>query len=151
MSAEDHYGKTALHLAAINGRVGVVRILLSKGADASSGDITGSTPLHVGAFRGFEGVARLLIEHGANVSAKTHQGATPEDVAMARSQPVVAAMLRAEAARRAEPKARGHQEPLSPKPQVAYIQNAPAGFLLEVELVASYRDIEKLQVQVQIP
>ena len=92
-----------------------------------------------------------MFSKGADVSAKANDGWTPEDVATMRSEHGIAAMLRDEAARRVDLRARGHQEPLPLKPQVAYIQNAPAGFLLEVELVASYRDGEKVQVQVQIP
>jgi len=149
VSCKTKNGGTVLHLAAKNGHEEVVRMLLGAGADVSVVDNFGATPLHLGAH--FEGVARLLLEHGANVSAKTLQGMTPEDFATMRSHPGVTAMLRAEAARRVDPKARGHQEPPPPKPQVAYTQNAPCEFLLEVEMDASYRNGEKLQVQVQIP
>jgi ankyrin repeat protein len=143
---------TPLHCAASSGRAAVVRLLLRKGADMSAENSLGATSLHVVARWGFEAVARLLIEHGADVSAKTTaDGVTPEDVAVARSQPVVAALLKAEAARRADPSARGRQEPLPPKPQVAYIQHNPREFLPEVGLVAADRDGEKLQVKGQIP
>ena len=75
---------TPLHVAAMLGHEGVVRLLLSKGADMSSVDNLGATPLHLSAH--FEAAALLLVEHGADVSAKTNQGRTPEDFAMARSQ-----------------------------------------------------------------
>ena len=151
MSAEDTEGVTPLHFAAMEGRKAVVRLLLRKGADVSSNKEDGATPLHLAAFNGKEGVVRLLLSKGADVSAKTHTGFTAEEMAMDVEQPGVAAILRAEAARRADSSARGLQEPPPPKPQVAYIQHNPREFLLEVRLVAADRDGEKLQVKGQIP
>ena len=150
-SAADNETFTPLHAAAMEGHEAVVRLLLGKGAEVSRKKKDGWTALHLAASNGLEGVVRLLLSKGADVSAKTNDGSTPEDVATMSAEHGIAAMLRAEAARWADPRARGYHEPLPPKPQVAYIQHAPAEFLREVELVASYRDGEKVQVQVQIP
>jgi hypothetical protein len=60
------------------------------------------TPLHCAVYSGHEAVARLLLNHGADLSTKTKDGKTPLDLATARSEHGIAAMLRAEAARRAD-------------------------------------------------
>lgn len=55
-------GQTALHLAVQHGRVVMVRLLLSYGADANIQDERGSTALMIAAERGHTHVARLLLE-----------------------------------------------------------------------------------------
>ena len=47
-------------------------------------------------------VVRLLFDAGADVLAKTNKGQTPEDMAVTGSHSHVAAMLKAEAVRRAQ-------------------------------------------------
>lgn len=70
---------TALHVAAEEGRIGVVNLLLAAGAhlDARAGG-TGQTPLHrVVAAKRLEMVRRLL-DAGADVTTRDEQlGATP--------------------------------------------------------------------------
>ncbi|KAJ1484228.1 ankyrin repeat-containing domain protein [Baffinella frigidus] len=84
-------------------------LLLGRGADVSAKSNEGATPLHIAADAGQEGMVRLLIEHGADVWAKTSRGSsrgmTPLDIASGRSDgasTTIAAMLRAEAQRRAQ-------------------------------------------------
>lgn len=55
-------GQTALHLAVRHGRVVMVRLLLSHGADANIQDSQGTTALMFAAERGHTHVARLLLE-----------------------------------------------------------------------------------------
>ena len=45
VSAADHAGTTALHIAASTGRVDIVRILIRKGASTTTRDIEGQTPV----------------------------------------------------------------------------------------------------------
>lgn len=55
-------GQTALHLAVRHGRVVMVRLLLSYGADANIQDSQGTTALMFASERGHTHVARLLLE-----------------------------------------------------------------------------------------
>lgn len=51
MSAQDHGGRTALHMAAERGIQKMIKLLIGKGAEASPVDRFGRTPLHLSAFR----------------------------------------------------------------------------------------------------
>lgn len=55
-------GQTALHLAVRHGRVVMVRLLLSCGADANIQDNQGMTSLMFASERGHTHIARLLLE-----------------------------------------------------------------------------------------
>jgi len=77
-NAHDAKGNTALHLAALQGKTGLARLLLSKSADAnatSSGNHC--TPLHVAVLHGHPLVVRLLLEGRAKVNVATLDGETP--------------------------------------------------------------------------
>ena len=105
VSAKDNGGITPLHWAASRGHEAVVWLLLEHRAEVSVKDDHGVTPLHSAASYGFEAVVGLLLEHGADLSAKLNKrGWTPLDLAIMRSEHSVAAMLSAEAARRAQRK-----------------------------------------------
>lgn len=64
-------GRTALHLAAGQGAVGVARALLAAGADARYKASLGWTPLHFSCREGKLEVTRVLLENGARVDAVT--------------------------------------------------------------------------------
>ena len=109
------------------GRTEKVRQLLAGGADIEERGIrTASPPLHYASSGGHEAVVFPLLERGADVSARTKRGQTPEDLATARSEHSIAAMLRAEAGRRAQKVAdprSGVQE--ERRPRRAQVANPP--------------------------
>lgn len=59
----------ALHLAAAQGRRGIVRRLLVQGMDVNARDDSGRTALHVAARAGRREVAQLLLAKGADLTA----------------------------------------------------------------------------------
>ncbi|RYP71470.1 hypothetical protein DL769_004695 [Monosporascus sp. CRB-8-3] len=77
----DHTGRTALHLAAMAGRVEVVMQLVELGADKEAKERSGWTPLHLAARNRHVDAVRLLIELGADKQAKDSNGRTPLDLA----------------------------------------------------------------------
>ncbi len=70
--AKDKAGNTPLHHAAGFGNVATMKLLLSRGADASAGNRRKSTPLLWSLYD--EAKVRLLLAHGADVNAKTVDG-----------------------------------------------------------------------------
>ena len=72
-------GFSPLHLAAFFGRVGVVRLLLERGAPADRASRNGMrvTPLHSAAAGRHAGIAALLLSAGADPNARQQSGFTP--------------------------------------------------------------------------
>ena len=69
--------ETALHLAAEQGNLEVVKILLAHQANVHAKNIQGRTPLHLAAYDGKPEVIQLLLDHNASIEAKDNQGQTP--------------------------------------------------------------------------
>ena len=76
--------RTALHLAAMNGKRRVVEILLSRGSAVRGSreriakkDLWGDTPLHLAASKGHLDIVTLLLEAGAEPNEGGNGGATP--------------------------------------------------------------------------
>ncbi len=70
-------GRTALTLAAEQGHVVVVELLLGHGADVTVRDDAGATPLHRAARQGHLETVELLLAHGAHLDAGDREGRTP--------------------------------------------------------------------------
>jgi ankyrin repeat protein len=57
-----------MHLSAENGRLGVVKLLLERGADIDALDGHGHTPYQISLQSGYREITDLLREHGADRS-----------------------------------------------------------------------------------
>ncbi|XP_044076805.1 KN motif and ankyrin repeat domain-containing protein 4-like [Siniperca chuatsi] len=95
-------GQTALHLAVRHGRVVMVRLLLSRGADANIQDSQGTTALMFASERGHTHIARLLLERSqCDLTLTDKRGRTALSIAMQGSHTDTAALLQAHAKARA--------------------------------------------------
>jgi ankyrin repeat protein len=72
---------TALHWAAANEHLAVVKALLGRGADPGIAGSTGRTALHHAAGRGAAAVVRTLLASGADPASADGQGRRPVDLA----------------------------------------------------------------------
>ncbi|XP_005457165.1 KN motif and ankyrin repeat domain-containing protein 4 [Oreochromis niloticus] len=91
-------GQTALMLAVSHGRVAMVKLLLSCGADVNAQDREGSTALMCASEHGHTHIARLLLETGrCDTSLKDKNGQTALLVAEGASQQDIIDLLKANA------------------------------------------------------
>ena len=74
---KDPAGSTPLHIAAVNGSLAMVELLLSKGADMNAVNTQLNTPLLEAIRSKKEDVSRLLIEKGADIHKKNVTQKTP--------------------------------------------------------------------------
>jgi ankyrin repeat protein len=78
----DENERTPLHLAAENGRVEAVWMLIEHKAEIEAQDKHGRTPLHVAVGRQSLQLVQTLIEHKANVNSRDKKGKTPLHLAV---------------------------------------------------------------------
>lgn len=76
-------GASPLHYAVMKGRMKIIDLLLSRGADVNSRTKNGTTPLHTAALYARMEVAERLLEAHADINAKSLSGATPLALATA--------------------------------------------------------------------
>ncbi|OCB12738.1 hypothetical protein A5717_15965 [Mycolicibacterium porcinum] len=93
----DRAGRTALHYAAVDDKLDVLRELIRQGADVNAKEDAGWTPLHFAANQGNLQIAEELIRAGADVNAINNEGDEPLFRAVAlgkrRNARAVAALL----------------------------------------------------------
>ncbi|MFV3407024.1 ankyrin repeat domain-containing protein [Bdellovibrio bacteriovorus] len=73
---KNHKGHSLLMLAAYNGHLSLVSLLISCRADVNSRDNSGNTILMGVAFKGHDKVARQLLRAGADLNARNPKGQT---------------------------------------------------------------------------
>jgi ankyrin repeat protein len=85
--------QTLLTRVTLRGRVGMVQLLLERGADFDTPDAIGATALHHAASRGHEDVVSLLLISGADASRANSAGWTALINASARGHAAVVRLL----------------------------------------------------------
>jgi ankyrin repeat protein len=87
-------GRSALHLAAANGSMELVAILIAAGADPNGKNRVGETALHFAAAHGHLETARYLLAHGARLNSRSrYTRMTPVMAAAESGQPEVVKLL----------------------------------------------------------
>lgn len=89
----DESGSTAVHKAAANGHMDVLKLLIQHGGDVELADISGCTPLHTAARNGHLTCVKYLVSQGADFRMKSKKGNTAVMMAKANNQPKVAEYL----------------------------------------------------------
>jgi len=87
-------GASPLHYAVMKGRMRIVDLLLSRGADVNSRTRNGTTPLHTAALYAHKEIAERLLEQRADINAVSAGGSTPLALATAARNKPLAEMLR---------------------------------------------------------
>ncbi|MDP7052360.1 MAG: ankyrin repeat domain-containing protein [Verrucomicrobiota bacterium] len=88
----------AIHDAAFNGNIAVVRTELNKAVDVNAKDADGNTPLDMAIYGENSEIAELLIINGADVNLTDEDGYNPLDKALTGNKTEIAAVLRAHGA-----------------------------------------------------
>ncbi|HJD55231.1 MAG TPA: ankyrin repeat domain-containing protein [Rickettsia endosymbiont of Pyrocoelia pectoralis] len=89
----DNNGVTSLRIAAAEGHIEVVRILLENEAEPDKGDNNGVTPLWSASREGHVEVAQKLLENGADVNKADNYGVTPLSIAARKGHTEVVRIL----------------------------------------------------------
>lgn len=84
---------TPLLYATKNNNIGMVKFLISKGADVNASDINGRTPLMIAVSNDNVALVELLIKHGAAVNVFNSQGYTPLMLAIFKDNSNIAKLL----------------------------------------------------------
>ena len=91
------YNDTPLHMASLNGRTPIVKLLIDNGALVDSKSRNGFTPLQIAAQEGHLATARLLVNSGARTDAAQRRGAMPIHLAAQKNRHQILTYLVTEA------------------------------------------------------
>ena len=81
-------GQTALHFAAGQGQIGLLRLLVALGANVNAVDQPGNTPLHRAVENGDLEAAGFLLDQGADINAKDFNSNTTLHLALTSQTPL---------------------------------------------------------------
>ena len=93
LNKQDTFKRTPLYNAAFANQLEIVKLLLSRRADTSIGNVNGDTPLHAAAEAGWMDVVKFLVDRGASIFITNSRGETPLFKAVLGGQPEVATFL----------------------------------------------------------
>ncbi len=86
INAINKYNCTALHYAADNGHLEIVKLLIANDADVNAKDNTGYTPLHWAAMHGHLDIVKFLVEYctkkGITLNMRNNKKLLPQDLAL---------------------------------------------------------------------
>jgi ankyrin repeat protein len=97
INQKNHKGYSPLMISVYNGNHETSELLLERGADPNSSDLSGNTILMGAAFKGDAEMIKLLIQRGAQKCLKNHKGLTAEEWASAFGRREVLSILKPEA------------------------------------------------------
>jgi len=83
INQRNHKGYSPLMISVYNGNYETSELLLERGADPNSSDLSGNTILMGAAFKGDAEMIKLLVQRGAQKDLKNHKGLTAEEWASA--------------------------------------------------------------------
>jgi len=86
-------GATPLHIAAEEGNVDIIKLLIENGLHTGVVDWIGNTALHIASAKGHTQAVAVLHEHGADPAAKNNQNDTPIHLAADAGHVEVARLL----------------------------------------------------------
>lgn len=90
---EDATGSYPLHIAAAQGHLSILRLLIAAGTDVNARDGNRETPLHRAAAGGHDACIIHLCKRGAEVDAPAKDGATPLAHAAQNGKPAAVRLL----------------------------------------------------------
>jgi ankyrin repeat protein len=93
LNLPDDMGMTALHIAALNCRIDVIRLLIARHAALDQKAQGGPTPLHLAAENGCADAINALLDASAAVNPRDDEGRTPLDRAVQWNKPDVVPLL----------------------------------------------------------
>ncbi|XRM49297.1 hypothetical protein ABZX51_012169 [Aspergillus tubingensis] len=96
--SSESQGKTALHISAERGDVGIVQFLLIQGVDVNCADGWGRTALHYAVRAAHVDIVTQLLAAGAEIGARDHHGQSPLHVAVDVGSEVIVRLLADEGA-----------------------------------------------------